>query len=148
MPRFLTSGGLGTMRSFYSTKHLYEPNENYQPNFTQHAPYTYPQAPCHLPTDCETIKPTIDVHTVSFISSVATKLLDLTKAIDLRIDTIKKNCKATTQEQFVFASIDTPNMNISVGAEYVIYVQRFGPPRLGKFDQDKLAEIRAEINAS
>jgi len=139
MPRFLTSGGLGIMRSFYS-----EQTKPYTPIYNNYILPNSRASHGSYDPSCEPA-PAIDRQTVLFISTVATKLLDLTTSIDDRIETIQKNCKGYTSEKLILASVDTPNMNISIGPEYVIYVQKHGPPKLGQFDPDKLAEIRAEL---
>jgi hypothetical protein len=46
---------------------------------------------------------------------------------------------------FILASIDTPQMVLGVSYEFVEYIKRHGPPVNGKFDQAKLADIRAEL---
>lgn len=87
----------------------------------------------------------IDKKSSLFFNTLATRLLEMSHAIEERIEDIKKNCNGPKQANgFLFASIDTPQMNITVGEEYVIYVQRHGPPHHGKFDQHKLNHIRKE----
>ena len=71
----------------------------------------------------------------------------MSHSIEDRIEEIKKNCNQPTQaDGFIFASIETPAMDITIGAEYIIYIQRYGPPHHGKFDQCKLDNIRDELN--
>lgn len=90
---------------------------------------------------------TIDKKSSLFFNTLATRLLEMSQSIETRIEQIKKNCGEPKQaDGFLFASIDTPSMNITVGAEYVIYVQRHGPPHHGKFDRHKLDHIRKEFN--
>lgn len=89
----------------------------------------------------------IDRNSALFFNNLANKLLEMSQAFEDRIEKLKNDCGKTQANGFLFASIETPAMQISVGGEYVIYVQRFGPPPLGKFDPVKLDAIRAEINA-
>lgn len=89
----------------------------------------------------------IDKNSALFFNQLASKLLEMSESIEARIETIKKNCNSSGQSSgFLFASIDTPQMSISVGGEYVVYVQRHGPPVNGKFDSCKLDAIRKELN--
>jgi hypothetical protein len=87
----------------------------------------------------------IDRNSAIFFNNLASKLLEMTHSFEKRIEDIKKNCGGQSARGFLFASIDTPQMNISIGSEYVIYVQRFGPPEKGKFDKCKLDIIRKEL---
>ncbi len=74
------------------------------------------------------------------------KLLEMSQAIEERIEQIKKNCnQEKPSDGFLFASIETPQMLITVGQEYVIYLQRYGPPHHGRFDPCKLESIREEL---
>jgi tRNA U34 2-thiouridine synthase MnmA/TrmU len=88
----------------------------------------------------------ISKQNISFLSTLADQLQDLTEAVEARIDYIKQTAvpKPKDNNNHILASIDTPNMNLTVGAEFILYVQKFGPPPLGKFDPEKLAEVRAE----
>ncbi len=88
----------------------------------------------------------ISKQNVVFLSTLAEQLQELSEAVEARIDYIKETAvaKPKNNNNHILASIDTPNMNLTVGAEYILYVQKFGPPPLGKFDPEKLAEVRAE----
>lgn len=87
----------------------------------------------------------IDRNSAIFFNNLASKLLEMTQSFEKRIEDIKKNCGGQSAKGFLFASIDTPRMNITVGYEYIIYVQRHGPPENGKFDLCKLDIIRNEM---
>ena len=87
----------------------------------------------------------MDRNSAIFFNQLATKLLEMSKSFQERLEEARKNCNQQ-QAGFLFASIDTPQMAISVGTEYIIYVQRFGPPPNGKFPPEKLAQIRMEFN--
>ena len=89
----------------------------------------------------------IDKKSSVFFNTLASKLLEMSHSIEERIEKIKKNCGGPKQaDGFLFASIDTPEMCITVGEEYLIYIQRHGPPHHGKFDHHKLSHIRREYN--
>ena len=90
----------------------------------------------------------IDKNSAMFFNTLSLKLLEMSETVEKRIEVIKKNCNENQRANgFLFASIDTPQMNISVGSEYVIYVQRYGPPPNGKFEPAKLELIRKELLA-
>ena len=80
-----------------------------------------------------------------FFSNLATKLLEMTTAINTRIEDIKKNCGGKAQSGFFLASVDAPVMNLGVKYEYIEYIKRFGPPIEGKFDETKLHQLRIEL---
>ena len=48
-------------------------------------------------------------------------------------------------EGAILASIDS-TANVGVRVEFVIYIQRYGPPLDGIFDEELLNGIRAEFN--
>lgn len=80
-----------------------------------------------------------------FFSNLAKKLLEMATAVNKRIEDIKKNCVASRQQGVFLASIETPVMNIGVKYEYIEYIKRFGPPTDGKFEEEKLQQIRMEL---
>lgn len=80
-----------------------------------------------------------------FFSDLATKLLEMTTAINKRIEDVKKNCGGTQQNGFFLASIETPSMVVGVKYEYIEYIKRFGPPTDGKFEETKLHQLRLEL---
>lgn len=88
----------------------------------------------------------IDRNSALFFNNLALKLLEMSRSFEERIEQVKKNCGDKQVSGFILVSIDTPQMAISVGSEYVIYVQRYGPPPEGKFDPEKLTKIRTELN--
>lgn len=160
MPTLLSSGRHKRMNNhtYNFTNPLQYTSEYMSPQL--HTPIHYTQVP-YYPPPCQPVvynvqcqnsnscDGSIDKSSAGFFHDLASKILQMAESVDARIEDIRKKCNDSQQARgFLFASVDTPNMNISIGAEYVIYIQRFGPPQLGKFDQDKLAEIRAEINAS
>lgn len=88
----------------------------------------------------------IDGNTAIFFNNLATKLLDMSKAIEIRINELK-NKVCTPQKQGVFmASIETPNMPLGIKYEYIEYIKRYGPPLNGQFDELLLNGIRRELN--
>jgi hypothetical protein len=81
----------------------------------------------------------------NFFSDLATKLLEMTTAVNKRIEDIKKNCGGSKQSGFFLASIEAPVMNLGVKYEYIEYIKRFGPPTDGKFEEEKLKQLRIEL---
>ncbi len=91
----------------------------------------------------------VDRNSAIFFSNLATKLLDMTTAIQARMKELsEKVCEPSSGKGVLFASIETPQMNIGIKYEYVEYITRYGPPIKGKFDEAKLAIIRAELGIS
>ncbi len=80
-----------------------------------------------------------------FFSNLATKLLEMTTAINTRIEDIKKNCGGQRGQGVFLASIEVPKMTLGVKYEYIEYIRRFGPPTDGKFDESKLNDLRIEL---
>lgn len=95
---------------------------------------------------CDT---TIDRNSAVFFNNLATKLLDMSKAIQTKMDDLaNKVCHPTESRGFVLVSIDTPQMLLGVKYEYIEYIKRYGPPSRGKFDERLLDELRKELNIS
>lgn len=85
--------------------------------------------------------------TTRFFDTLATKLLEMSKAIQQKMDDIRSqvNCQG---KGVLLASIDTPTMAISVKYEYIEYIKRYGPPEDGIFDEAKLDILRQELGIS
>lgn len=81
----------------------------------------------------------------NFFSSLATKLLEMATAVNKRIEDIKNNCGGSRSNGVFLASIEAPVMNLGVKYEYIEYIKRFGPPTDGKFDEEKLKQLRIEL---
>ena len=81
-----------------------------------------------------------------FLNTLATKLLDMAKAIDARIEKIKQEySNNTAQSGFYLAEITAPSMEVGVKYEYIEYITRYGPPSDGIFDEAKLKLLRQEL---
>lgn len=81
---------------------------------------------------------------INFLDTLTGKLLDMTVALQKQFN----ECKATTATQeagFILASIDAPAMSIGIKYEYIVYIQRYGPPNDGIFDEAILAQLRTEL---
>jgi hypothetical protein len=90
---------------------------------------------------------TIDRNSAIFFNTLASKLLEMSQAVESKIEDIKKNCNqpAPAGRGFLFASIDAPSMVLSVPREYTEYIKRYGPPPKGIFEPIKLEIIRAQL---
>jgi hypothetical protein len=86
----------------------------------------------------------IDRNSAVFFNKLASKLMDMTQAIEKRIQDMSERC-ATPQKGFLLASIETPQMVLGVKYEYVEYIKRYGPPVKGKFDEALLEGLRIEL---
>ena len=142
MPSLLSSGAWGSMQSIYKlNSYAVSPDTIPSSNPRQANVYVVDSGPAEQSAP-------ITKQNVGFLSTMADKLQELSQAIEAKIEYIIKTAvpKPKNLDNFILAKVDTPNMDFSVGAEYIIYVQKFGPPPLGKFDPEKLAEIRAEYS--
>ncbi len=140
MPSLLSSGAWGSMQSIYKLNtHSYYADTIPPPNPRQNTVYI---------VDSGSNEPSAPItkQNIGFLSTMADKLQELSEAIEAKIEYIIKTAvpKPKNLDNHILAAIDTPNMNLSVGAEFIMYVQKFGPPPLGKFDPERLASIRAE----
>ena len=88
----------------------------------------------------------IDRNSALFFNNLATKLLDMSRAIETKMEELRnKVCERPSGRGFLFASIEAPSMVVGVRMEYVEYIKRFGPPVKGKFDENLLNELRIEM---
>jgi hypothetical protein len=84
-------------------------------------------------------------NTVEFFGKLATKLLEMSEAIEKRIEKIKSEMCYKPQRGVILAEIEAPKPVFGVKYEYVEYIRRHGPPTNGKFDETKLQTIREEL---
>ena len=82
--------------------------------------------------------------TTRFFDTLATKLLDMSRAIQQKMDEIRAqvNCQ---EKGVLLASIEAPNMALSVKYLDIEYIKRYGPPEDGIFDEAKLIVLRGEL---
>jgi|LauGreDrversion4_2_1035121.scaffolds.fasta_scaffold565176_2 hypothetical protein len=90
----------------------------------------------------------VDRNSAIFFNNLANKLLEMSKAIDARMTELSNRVCAPETKGFLFASIETPQMVLGVKYEFVEYIKRYGPPVNGKFDAQKLEDIRIELGIS
>ncbi len=95
---------------------------------------------------CCCVDNSIDRNSALFFTKLADKLLDMSRSIESRIEEIQKNCNKNERVRgFLFASIETPVMAVSVSQEFLEYIRRHGPPIKGVFDPYKLHIIRIQL---
>jgi hypothetical protein len=90
----------------------------------------------------------VDRNSAIFFTNLANKLLEMSRAIDARMTELSNRVCAPETKGFLLASIETPQMVLGVSYEFVEYIKRHGPPVNGKFDAQKLADIRTELGIS
>lgn len=81
---------------------------------------------------------------INFLDTLSSKLLDMANSLQQQFN----ECKQVTSTQeagFILASIDAPKMTLGVKYEYIVYIQRNGPPPDGIFDETILAQLRVEL---
>ena len=86
---------------------------------------------------------------VNFLEKLSNKLMDMTKSLQEQFAELVRPPPSTGADGGVYiAKIDTPVMVIGVKYEYVLYIQRYGPPSDGIFDETILSELRTELGIS
>ncbi len=81
--------------------------------------------------------------TTKFFQELATKLKEMTLSLKEQFSKLQ----APMTSGLVLAEIKNEVEPAGIKMEYVYYIQRYGPPPGGKFDQTLLDLIRAEIRA-
>lgn len=82
-----------------------------------------------------------------FLETLTDKLIDMAAALQKRITELESRPPPGTTRGVIFADISVGS-HASVKYEYVIYIQRYGPPINGIFDPIYLDLLRAELAAS
>ena len=82
---------------------------------------------------------------VVFFAKMPDKLLDMVKSLQEQFEDLKKCQNATVAQGAMLAEIETPEMVLGVGQEYLEYIKRHGPPENGIFEKHLLAMIRAQL---
>lgn len=82
---------------------------------------------------------------ITFFATLSQKMLDMVDTLKKQFEEFKENCKPTTVRGFFLASIDAPKQVIGVKYEYLEYINRFGPPKDGIFDETLLDQLRTEL---
>lgn len=82
---------------------------------------------------------------VVFFAKMSDKLLDMVTSLQEQFEELKKCQNSTVAQGAMLAEIDTPEMVLGVGQEYLEYIKRHGPPCEGIFDKHLLSMIRAQL---
>jgi hypothetical protein len=85
----------------------------------------------------------VDRNSSIFFYNLANKLLDLSKTIEAKINDLK-NTGGVNRELGILVSISTPSMVLGLKFEYAVYLERYGPPPDGQWDENRLALIRLQ----
>lgn len=85
--------------------------------------------------------------TTTFLSTLVDKLYTMASRLKDQFDALEAKTQRTPQRGIIFAEIDT-SVGVSIKYEYVIYIEKYGPPIDGIFDETLLAQIRAEMAVS
>ncbi len=80
----------------------------------------------------------------TFLSTLADKLKAMVISLQAQFEQLQ-NRVATRGEGAILAGIAS-SAQVNVRVQYVIYIQRYGPPVNGVFDQELLDEIIREYN--
>ena len=81
--------------------------------------------------------------TTKFFQELASKLKEMTLSLKEQFSKLQ----APPTAGMVLAEIKNDVEPAGIKMEYVYYIQRYGPPKAGKFDEILLDLIRAEIRA-
>ena len=79
-----------------------------------------------------------------FLSTLADKLKGMVESLQKQFETLR-NKVVSYGEGAILATIES-TATVVVRIEYVIYIQRYGPPIDGVFDEELLNTIRTEYN--
>jgi hypothetical protein len=82
--------------------------------------------------------------TTTFLSTLVDKLHTMASRLKDQFDALEAKTQRTPQKGIIFAEIDT-TVGVSIKYEYVIYIEKYGPPIDGIFDEALIAQIRAEM---
>ena len=86
-----------------------------------------------------------DPSTSSFMNTLVNKLYDMALALKNQFSMLETMATHVSSRGVVFAAIDAPPLVFQVNYEYVLYIQRYGPPLDGVFNQSYLADLRKEM---
>lgn len=81
-----------------------------------------------------------------FLETLTDKLIDMTTSLKTQFAELVRPPPVTVGRGFLIASVSV-SATVSVRREYLIYLDRYGPPIDGIFDPVYLDLIRAEIEA-
>lgn len=86
--------------------------------------------------------------TTTFLSTLVDKLYTMAQTLKGQFETYESLAKKQPARGAVFAEIEVADVKLEIKYEYVIYIEKHGPPINGIFDEALLAQIRVEMAAS
>jgi hypothetical protein len=85
---------------------------------------------------------------IDFIDQLASKLHDAMIVQRDLIDRLQDEANARVGQGAILASITVPPQTLGIKYEYIEYINRYGPPSNGEFDNNLLNAIRIELGLS
>ena len=82
--------------------------------------------------------------TTKFFEDLVIKLEEMTLSLKVQFEELRNQCPDRNGREVVLADIKVNSPPVIIKQEYFIYVQRYGPPVDGKFDETLLNKIRSE----
>ena len=135
MPNYLTQSVYSNYRGMTQ---LYD---NIPEEYIQQTTY----APVNLISS--TLVATRDPSTSNFLNALVNKLHSMAIALKDQFTSLENIATHSCSRGVVFAEIDAPPIILKVKYEYILYIQRYGPPLDGVFNETYLAELRKELAA-
>lgn len=81
-----------------------------------------------------------------FFNSLSGKMLDMVNTLKQQFAECAANANNTSNAKgFILAKIEAPRPVLGVKYEYIVYINRYGPPTDGIFDPVLLQQIRTEL---
>ncbi len=85
---------------------------------------------------------------VEFFNTLSDKLVDMSQSLKNQFDILRLEALARPANGPEFAAIDAPSLQLDIGSEYFQYINLYGPPTNGQFDQTLLEKIRVDMGIS
>ncbi len=82
---------------------------------------------------------------LEFFETLTDKLTCMVTSLQEQFEECHAAAKPQYADGFVLVEVDIPKATIGVKLEYIEYIKRYGPPCDGKFCEEKLRCLRAEL---
>lgn len=86
-----------------------------------------------------------DTKFIGFIDELTTKLYKVVNKVKDDMATLRDAANGRCANGAILAEITPPKETLGVKREYIIYLERYGPPTNGIFDPALLSSIKAEL---
>lgn len=83
---------------------------------------------------------------IEFIDKITDKLYDVVDKVKNDMNKLECAANGRVSNGAILAEITPPKQTVGVKQEYLIYIQRYGPPKDGIFDESKLNAIKLELS--